>query len=101
MNQDLMIKFNENKTRFAFHTNARLVIVWKLSSTRTEPNPVTKVFKNGNNQIQKIIVSERMNIFAKSFYYRKPQVDYHLEDEIPTLTKNQEVDISQDLEMCS
>jgi hypothetical protein len=47
-------------------------ILRKLSTSRTGPYPVTKVYKNGTIRIQKGIVSERVNIHRITPFNQKP-----------------------------
>ena len=69
--QDLIYKSNnkENKSRipYEYKVGDQVLletpgILRKLSTSRTGPYPVTKVYNNGTIQIQRGIVSERVNI---------------------------------------
>ena len=69
--QDLINKSNnkENKSQVPYDSKVGEQILlntpgilWKLSTPRTGPYPVTKVYNNGTIQIQRGIVSERVNM---------------------------------------
>ena len=69
--QDIINKSNkkENKSRipYEYKVGDQVLletpgILRKLSTPRTGPYPVTKVYNNGTVQIQKGIVTERVNI---------------------------------------
>ena len=49
-------------------------ILRKLSTPRSRPYPVTKVYKNSTIQVQKVIMSERMNIRRISPFKYDPGV---------------------------
>ncbi len=79
--QDIINKSNkkENKSRIPYeHKVGDQVlletpgILRKLSTPRMGPYPVTKVYKNGTIQIQKGIVSERVNIRRISPFNKTP-----------------------------
>ena len=75
--QDIINKSTQNRIHYEYKVGDQVLletpgILRKLSTPRKGPYPVTKVYQNGTIQIQKGIISERVNIRRTAPFQQTP-----------------------------